>query len=63
MPIITINGSHNISKETKKQLIETVSADVAEAYGMPIESIHVIINENYADNVGVGGRQLSELKK
>lgn len=62
MPIISISGPV-ASKETKKEIIENVSKVVAEAYGLPIQAISVVINENPADNVGVAGEQLSERNK
>lgn len=61
MPIVTIEGPSGVSKETKKELIEKVSKTVADTYGMKIEQINVIVYENESDNVGVGGKQLSEL--
>lgn len=60
MPVITISGPENVSKETKKELIEKTSKIVSEAYGLPIQTITVIIEETNADNVGVAGKQLSE---
>ncbi len=63
MPIITVYGPANRSKETKKELIENISKVVSEAYEMPISTIHVNIIENPPDNVGVGGKQLSEINK
>lgn len=60
MPVVTIDGPANATKETKKAIIEKVSKIVADAYDMPIESITVLIHEGMADNVGVGGQQLSE---
>lgn len=59
MPVVTIEGS-NIDKETKKELIEKISKNVADAYNLPIQAIIVNIHENNLDNVGVGGKQLSE---
>lgn len=63
MPVVTIDGPENASKEAKKEIIEKLSQRVADAYGMPVESITVLIRGTPADNVGVGGKQLSELHK
>lgn len=60
MPVVTINGSENATKEAKKEMIEKVSQIVADAYGLPIATITVLINDMPADNVGVAGEQLSE---
>lgn len=63
MPVIIIKGPKNISKETKKELIERTSQVASECYNLPIESINIIIEEDESDNVGVGGKQLSEIRK
>ena len=60
MPVITISGPENVSKEAKKEIIEKTSKIVSEAYGLPIQTITVIIEETNSDNVGVAGEQLSE---
>ncbi len=60
MPVIRISGPANVSKETKKELIEKTSKIVADSYGLPIQTITVIIDETPSDNVGVAGEQLSE---
>lgn len=62
MPVINISGPANASKETKKEIIEKVSQIVSEAYGLPIQTITVVIEETPADNVGVGGKQLSDMQ-
>lgn len=61
MPVVTIDGPENASVEVKKEIIKKVSQRVAEAYDMPVESITVLLRSTPADNVGVGGKQLSEL--
>ncbi len=63
MPVVTIDGPENTTKESKKAIIEKVSKIVADAYEMPVESITVLLRENNADNIGVGGEQLSEKQK
>jgi 4-oxalocrotonate tautomerase len=60
MPVIRISGPANVSKETKKELIEKTSKTVSDCYGLPIQTITVIIDEIPADNVGAAGEQLSE---
>jgi 4-oxalocrotonate tautomerase len=60
MPVITVDGPGNATKEQKKEIIENVSYIVADAYDMPIEAITVIIRGTHPDNVGTGGKQLSE---
>ncbi|WP_455645477.1 4-oxalocrotonate tautomerase DmpI [Methanosphaera sp.] len=63
MPTITIEGVANTSKETKKEIIENVSKVVSEGYGVPIQAITVVIHDVPADNVGVAGKQLSEIQQ
>ncbi|OED29824.1 4-oxalocrotonate tautomerase DmpI [Methanosphaera sp. WGK6] len=63
MPIITIEGVANATKETKKEIIEKVSKVVSEEYDVPIQAISVIIHDVPADNVGVAGKQLSEIQQ
>ena len=63
MPVVTIDGPENTTKESKRAIIEKVSKIVADAYEMPVESITVLLRENNADNIGVGGEQLSEKQK
>ena len=60
MPVVTIDGPENATKESKKAIIKKVSKIVADAYEMPVESITVLIRGLPADNIGVGGEQLSE---
>jgi len=62
MPLIQISCSQ-IAPEKKKVLIEKVTAAASEAMGVPETSYSVYINEVGADNVGVGGKQLSEIRK
>ncbi len=63
MPVVTIDGPENATKEAKKEIIEKVSKVVADTYGMPVEAITVLIRGTPADNVGVGGKQLSEIRE
>lgn len=60
MPLITIEASKSLSKDDKKKLIEDTSQIVADAYGLPVQSITMLIYELGAENVGVGGKPVSE---
>lgn len=60
MPVVTVDGPGRATKEQKKEIIEKVSHVVADAYDMPVEAITVIIRGTHPDNVGTGGKQLSE---
>ena len=60
MPVITIAGNERISTDEKRKMVKEVSKTVAEAYGLPIEAITVLVQEYKAENVGVAGELLSE---
>ena len=60
MPVVTVEASKNLSKETKKEMIENVSQVVADSYGLPIQTITMIIRENMPENIGVAGKPVSE---
>lgn len=62
MPAITIAMDHT-SEEKKKQLIETLTNDASKITGYPPEFFYVYIQEYPAENIGVGGRTIKEIKK
>ncbi|WP_026485701.1 4-oxalocrotonate tautomerase DmpI [Caldanaerobius polysaccharolyticus] len=61
MPVITIEGPSNLSKEKKAKLISDLTSTASEILNIPKQAFTVIIKENEAENIGVGGVQLSEL--
>jgi len=58
MPVITIAGNPNISTENKRKMVKDVSEIVANAYGLPIKAITVLVQEYPKENVGVAGKLL-----
>jgi 4-oxalocrotonate tautomerase len=60
MPVITIAGNPNISIEDKREMVKKVSETVAEAYGLPIEAITVLVQAYEKDDIGVAGELLSD---
>ncbi|WP_323737232.1 tautomerase family protein [Methanosphaera sp. ISO3-F5] len=60
MPLITVEASKKLSKETKKTMIEDASKVVAEEFGVPIQAITMMIYENSPENIGVGGKPVSK---
>ncbi|MBO6123423.1 MAG: tautomerase family protein [Methanobrevibacter sp.] len=62
MPVITIAGNENISIEDKREMVKKVSETVAEAYGLPIEAITVLVQAYKTDDIGVAGELLSDRK-
>lgn len=59
MPIITMEGPE-LSKEQKKDLVESFTREAVRVTGIPIQAFVVLIYENDPDNVGVGGELLSD---
>ena len=63
MPVIHISGNNNISIEKKREMVEKVSQIVADAYGLPIETITVLVQGYEMDDIGAGGVLLSDRKQ
>ena len=62
MPVITIAGNENISIEDKREMVKNVSEIVANAYGLPIEAITVLVQAYPQESVGVAGELLIDKK-
>jgi 4-oxalocrotonate tautomerase len=62
MPIITMEGPE-LTKEQKAKLIAEFTNKASEITEIPERAFSVLIKENPADNVGVAGKQLSEMKE
>ena len=62
MPIITLEMGP-LSTEQKEKLIAAFTRDACEVTGMPPEAMIVLIHELSRDNMGVGGYQLSTMKR
>jgi 4-oxalocrotonate tautomerase len=60
MPVIQIAGNNGISIEKKREMVEKVSEVVANAYGLPIETITVLVTGFDPDDIGAGGKLLSD---
>lgn len=61
MPLVTIDGPAITDMDKKRTLVEEVSISASRAFGFPVEEIIVIIKENRPDNVGVGGKLVTDL--
>jgi 4-oxalocrotonate tautomerase len=59
MPSITIQ-LYKVSTEQKKALIDKVSRAAAEVTQIPVDKFFMYIDEYETDNIGVGGRTLTE---
>lgn len=62
MPIITLEMGP-LSTEQKEKLIVAFTRDACEVTGMPPEAMIVLIHELPRENMGVGGHQLSAMKR
>ncbi len=62
MPIIEIEANI-LNKEQKNELITVLTKESARIMNLPENTITIIIHENNAENIGVGGTPLSELHK
>lgn len=62
MPFITIDGP-KVNKETKEKLVKEMTETVSGVLHMPKEHISIIIRENATDNIGQGGKLLTEIIK
>ena len=62
MPTISYDCA-SMDKETKAKLIEELTATASRVTGTPARAFTIIIRENGADNIGVGGQVLSERLK
>ena len=60
MPVITIAGNDGITKENKAKMVKEVSEIVAEAYGLPIDAITVLVQAYEKESIGVAGELLSD---
>ncbi len=59
MPSITFN-INKLSKEKKEQIVEEFTQTASKVTGIKKELFYVFINEYPEENVGVGGKLLSE---
>ncbi|MCD6187497.1 MAG: tautomerase family protein [Desulfuromusa sp.] len=60
MPNITLEGPPIADLNKKRTLVKVITAAATEAYGLPPETIVVILKENLAENVSVGGVLISD---
>ena len=62
MPVITVEAA-SLDMEQKRRLASELTDVAARILGMPEETIYVFLKENPQENIGVGGKLLSEAKK
>jgi len=56
MPNITVSGPAIIDLDKKRELASAITDAAVKAYGLPKETIVVVIKENSPENVSVGGQ-------
>lgn len=61
MPVITFETA-KLTKEQKHLLAKEFTESAARITGLPAEAFYVFLKENELENVGVGGKLLSEKK-
>ena len=59
MPVITLETTH-LNKEQKQQLTKQLTESAARIMNLPQEMFYVYLKEHSLDNVGVGGKLLSD---
>jgi 4-oxalocrotonate tautomerase len=62
MPFIQFDGPQ-MNKEKKAELVAKLTQTAHEVLGIPEQAFSVIIRENSMDNIGAGGKLLSETHK
>lgn len=59
MPVITMEAA-GLTREQKQQLVKEFTESAARITGSPESVFYVFLKENSLDNVGVGGKLLSD---
>jgi 4-oxalocrotonate tautomerase len=62
MPTITITVD-KMSEEKKKQLVEHLTKEASKITEYPPEYFFIYVQEYAAENIGVGGKTLKEIRK
>lgn len=62
MPFIQFDGGQ-MTKEKKAELVAKLTQASVEVLGIPEQAFLVLIRENSMDNIGSGGKLLSDRKK
>lgn len=59
MPVITLEAG-KLNKEQKSQMVKEFTALASKVMNVPKHAFIVLIKENEQDNIGVGGKLLSD---
>ena len=60
MPYIAVEGPFINDMDKKRQLVLEMTKAAAKCYGLPEETIVVVIRESLPENVGVGGKLIKD---
>jgi len=63
MPVITIDLGVMENREQKGELVRALTDAAVSVTGIPADKFTVFINEMERDNIGIGGRLLSDILK
>jgi len=63
MPVITVDLGIMENREKKGALVKALTETASSVTGIPADKFIVLINELEKDNIGVGGRLLSDIIK
>lgn len=63
MPVITIDLGFMENRDKKEELVQALTNAAVSVTQIPADKFIVFINEKDRDNIGVGGRLLSDILK
>ena len=63
MPVINVDGPRISDIDKKRSFVKEITDAAVKVYGMPHETVIILINENLPENVGVGGQLISDRQK
>jgi len=61
MPLIVFEVGGELTPEKKRELVQRLTETSAEVTGIPEQAFVIYIHENEHDNIGVGGKLLTEI--
>ncbi len=62
MPVVTVRTVEGVSKEKKRELVDRITVVMKEVLGKNPEATHVIIEEYPAENWGIRGKTIEEIR-
>lgn len=63
MPIVTVHGPRVEDTDKKREFVGTVTEAASNMFGLPTQSIVVLLRETDPENVGVGGELIVDRRK